>query len=168
MRSPGGVAHELTLSLSSGADDLERVRAKECAQRELQRAVRLSVGDWALEPGPDGGVPRGTLVLRLAESNEPGAVDSFGGNVLYTIRATGPARAPLLTLAAGQSEATLPLEVRATRCDAHALAESKQSYVFRVYVTVGGGPAELTTVRADAAGSALLDELAARTCVPGG
>lgn len=129
VRTSDGTAHAVALSLAGDSEDLERVRARDCAQHELRRAVRLSLEGWVL----DGEELRGALVLRRAQSRDAVAVESFGGNVIYTIRAGTPATTPLVTLAAGQSEATLPVRVEATRCDPHALAESKQSYVFRLY-----------------------------------
>lgn len=167
IRGGDGTARAVTLSLASGEDDLERVRAKDCTQQALRRAVRLSLDDWRLEQDAEGHVARAQLRLRREKTAEAVSVDDFGGNVLYTIRARPPAAAPLVTLAADQADTVLPLDVRATRCDPHALAESKQSYVFRLYLVVGTSPAALTTVRADGDGSRLLDELTARSCLPG-
>jgi hypothetical protein len=151
----------------SGEQDLERVREKDCTQQAVRRAVRLSLEDWRLEQDADGHVVRARLRLRRGQTTEAVSVDGFGGNVLYTIRARPPAAVPLVTLAPGQAETVLPLEVRATRCDPHALAESKQSYVVRLHLVVGASPAQLTTVRADEDDTRLLDELTARTCLPG-
>ena len=166
VRTADGARSTISLSLASGEEDLERVRAKDCTQQAVRRAVRLALEDWRLEQDAGEHVLRGVLRLSRGDTTEAVAVDGFGGNVLYTIRAAGPASAPLVTLPAGQPEAVLPVEVRATRCDPHALAESKQSYVFRLYLVVGTAPAEQTAVRADEAGSRLLDQLAARTCLP--
>lgn len=117
-----------------GADDLERVRARECTQQVVQRAARLSLAAWQLEQDSDGAVLRGELRLRRGDTAQALAVEDFGGNVLW---------------------------------DPHALAESKQSYVFRLYRRGGRRTSRADTVRADEKGSWLLDELTARTRLPG-
>ena len=61
----------------------------------------------------------------------------------------------------------LPMVITATRCDGHALAESKRSYIVAFFTAVGGGEPHLTTVTAEPPLQRQLDRLALDTCRPG-
>lgn len=83
-------------------------------------------------------------------------------------RATGDPGDPARTLAADVATLELPLRITATRCDGHALAESKRSYVMTFYVALDGGEPQLISSTADEPLQRQLDRLALDTCRPGG
>lgn len=156
-------AGELRLDVPEGNGLLERLRSRDCAEQALRTAVDLRLSDaWTLV----GAELQGALVLERRAGEEPVTVVEPGGNVLFTIRPPEPA-VPLGVLEPGAERVELPLRVTATRCDGHALAESKRSYVFAFFTTVGDGPPHLTATTADEALQRQLDRLALDTCRPG-
>ena len=163
-----GARHDLRLELPPGGL-LDRLHARECADRTL-----LAVADVRLSPQwtRRGGRLEGALVLQRRSGSAPVTVVEPGGNVLFTVRpltpGPAPAGTPLGTLAPTASTLELPLEITSTRCDAHAFADSKRSYVFGFYLAIGSGEPQLTTTTADAPLQRQLDRLAADTCRPGG
>ncbi len=76
--------------------------------------------------------------------------------------------APLVLLADGAGVATAPVRVRATRCDPHALTESKRSFTFPVFVALDGGEPARVEVTVTGADRDVLQALLDRTCGPAG
>lgn len=163
VRDAAGREHDLELELPVGNGLLERLRGRDCAEAELRAAAELRL---APEFARDGLALRGALLLERQDDDAEVVVVEPGGNVLFTIRPPAPAR-PLGVLAAGQQALELPMVVTATRCDGHALAESKRSYVFAFFTTVDGGQPHLTNVTAEPPLQRQLDRLALDTCRPG-
>jgi hypothetical protein len=161
-----GTQHDLRLELAPGGL-LDRLHARECADQTLLAVadVRLS-SQWTR----DGSRLVGALVLERRSGSAPVTVVEPGGNVLFTVRSLTPGAAgtPMGTLAPTASALALPLQITSTRCDAHAFADSKRSYVFGFYVALGGDEPQLTTTTADPPLQRQLDRLAADTCRPGG
>jgi hypothetical protein len=142
------------------ADDplLPRLHARECDLRALAEAVEVAFDDDAWQR--DGEVVHGRLVARrLGRASV--AVDALEGTVVFTLRPG--ARLPL-ELASGPAE--VPVSVTASRCDFHALIESKRSYDFPWVATLDGGAPLSVTVRPGPRGVALLERLLADVCAP--
>ena len=158
-----GERHDLRLALPPGGL-LDRLHARECADQAL-----LAVVDVRLSPqwSRAGLELRGALVLERRSGTDPVSVVEPGGNVLFTVKPARPA-APLGTLAADAAGLELPLRITATRCDVHAFADSKRSYVFGFYLTLGSGEPQLVTTTADTTLQRQLDRLALDTCRPEG
>ena len=157
-----GEQHELRVELAPGGL-LDRLHARECADEALRAVadVRLS-SQWSR----DGAGLAGALVLERRSGTTPVTVVEPGGNVLFTVRPAEPGT-PLGRLAADAPALELPLRITATRCDVHALADSKRSYVFSFYVALGSGEPQLVTTTADTALQRQLDRLVMDTCRPG-
>ena len=82
------------------------------------------------------------------------AVTELLGSILFSVAGTPPA--PLLQLPAGAATASAPVVLLASRCDQHALIESKTSFTFPLFASVDGGePARLSTTASGAARDAL-------------
>ncbi len=158
-----GEQHDVRLALAPGGL-LDRLHARECADQALLAVadVRLS-STWSRS----GAGLDGALVLERRSGRVPVTVVEPGGNVLFTLRPQVPGT-PLGTLAADADALEVPLRITATRCDVHALADSKRSYVFGFYLSVGGAEPKLITTTADAPLQRQLDRLALDTCRPGG
>ena len=135
----------------------------------LLRAHRLacaaqavaSVADFALRTdGLRAQTSEGTVLRMSLQLSRRGPrrveVTELSGNILFTVTA------PAVVLPADQDEVTVELLVRASRCDRHALTESKTSFTFPLFARIDGGePARLTvtaTGPARAALQALLDD----------
>lgn len=158
-------AREVRLPLPSGSGLLARLRERECAEQRLTAAVDISFApEWP--EGISQGRPalQPTLVLRRRAGSEPVVVADIGGHVLLTVRARPDRPRPLVVLAPDQQVAELPLEVVATRCDGHALAESKRTPLFGFYVAVGDDEPRLSFVVADQAATEQLTEFVTRSC----
>lgn len=165
VQDAGGAQHDLRLELAAEGL-LDRLHARECADRTL-----LAVADVRLSPQwtRNGSRLEGALVLERRSGSAPVTVVEPGGNVLFTVRSAEAGRTtPLGTLAPTAAALELPLEITSTRCDAHAFADSKRSYIFGFYLALGDDEPQLTTTTADPPLQRQLDRLAADTCRPGG
>ena len=158
-----GEQHDLRLALPTGGL-LDRLHARECADQALLDVVDVRLSStWSR----DGAGLEGALVLERRSGRTAVTVVEPGGNVLFTVRPVEPGT-PLGRLAPDATGLELPLRITATRCDVHAFADSKRSYVFGFYTTLGSGEPQLVTTTADTALQRQLDRLALDTCRPGG
>jgi hypothetical protein len=167
VRVGDGEAQEVRVPLPSKGQVLALVRRRECDRQALEEAVDLSFSDaWPEEVAADGRpVLRPTLVLRRRGGEEPVRVTEAGGHVLFTVTPrSGDAAPALMALERGASEVELPLDVVTTRCDGHALAESKRTPLFLFYVAVGTSEPRALAVAAPAAVHGRLSEFATRSC----
>lgn len=163
VRDPAGQAHSLELEVPVGNGLMERLRRRECAEVELRSAAGLRLAPQLTRVGLE---LRGPLLLERQDDDAQVTVVEPGGNILFTIRPPVPS-VPLGVLEPGQERLELPMAITATRCDGHALAESKRSYVFAFFTSLDGGEPHLTTVTAAKPLQRQLDRLALDTCRPG-
>jgi hypothetical protein len=133
---------DLTVRLGRRDALLERLYAQDCRRETLARAVRIEFGDeWARTAR---GLA-GTIVLqRLAASTV--TVTELGGSVIFELRLTDSAPGLPLRLDAATPRLELPIELWPVRCDGHSLGESKNTYVFRLWVGVDGKSPEFTSI----------------------
>ena len=155
---------EVAVPLVDREPGLLRAHRQACAVEALTATASVElVPPWVRDPDrPD--ALRTTLVLRR---RTPGVVtvDEVRGNVLFSVEP--PAAPPLGALPADRHEVRAPLVVRATRCDPHALIESKRSFTFPVQARLDGGEVTAVPVTVDAAGRAALQALLDDTCGAG-
>lgn len=163
VQDAAGEQHDVRVELAPGGL-LDRLHARECADEALRAVadVRLS-SQWSRE----GDRLAGALVLERRSGTTPVTVVEPGGNVLFTVRPAEPGT-PVGRLAPSAPALEVPLRITATRCDVHALADSKRSYVFSFYVALGGAEPQLVTTTADTPLQRQLDQLVMDTCRPGG
>lgn len=122
---------------------LDALRDRECAVAALQEAVSVRFGDFS---EPDG-IALGTeLVVERQDSADRIVIERIAGSVLLTI-APESAETPVATIPPGAPDARIPVEVSATRCDAHGLAGSQKTFVFSVWVAVGDAEPVYVEVR---------------------
>lgn len=157
VRSGDGV-REVAVPLVDGEPGLVRAHRLACAAADVRAAVGLDLGPWSLEPGP---VARTTLRLQRRGPGQV-AVTGLGGNILFTV--DSPPVDPLLALPDGQDAAEVEVRVRASRCEAHALTESKTSFTFPLFAALDGGEPVQVQLTAGPEGQAALQELLDRTC----
>lgn len=89
----------------------------------------------------------------------------LSGNILFGVRTS--TAAPVLVLPAGMDTAAVQVHVTATRCDAHALTESKTSFTFPLFVTVGADEPAAVSMTVSATGRRVLQGLLEQTCDAG-
>ena len=138
---------------------LARLHRRECDLRALGEAVEVAFDDGSWRRRGD--VASGRLVVRGTGDGAPVTVDAVEGTVVFTLR---PGAALPVTATSGGAQ--VPVTVTASRCDAHALIESKRSYDFPYVARRGGGEPLSVTVRPGPRGVALLERLLADVCAP--
>lgn len=154
---------EQRVAFTQGREQFDQVHAGECANLALRRSVELSWGPtWS--PGTRQGSLRGSLRVRRLVPGPAVTVDQLAGTVIFTLWTVPEGRRPAATLAAGQDEVGVPVEVVPTRCDGHARAESKKTFLFPVWVALGDGPPSYTTVSPPAEGVVRLQALIDDVC----
>lgn len=147
---------DVEVPLRDGEPGLLRAHRLACQAAAVQEAAAVELGpEWERVPA---GL-RTTLRLTRRGAGEV-EVREVGGNVLFSVRR--PAALPRLREDARTASADVV--VAATRCDPHALTESKRSFTFPVRVALDGGEPVLLQVTADATGQRALQALLAATC----
>ena len=148
---------EAVLDVPAGQSVLPRLHARDCALERLHDAVDVAfAADWVREG--DAGV--GRLVLTRRAGTAPVRLTGLEGSVLLTLRPTGPL--PVLT---AERQVEVPVRVTASRCDPHALTESKRTYDFPAYVVLGDSEPLYLTVRPGEPGRRLLEQVLLDTCL---
>jgi hypothetical protein len=156
-------AGRVRLALDDGGL-VARLHKAQCAEQELARAVGLSVGASWVESERDGRpVLRGTLVVTRRERGRRVVVTGLGAHIVLTVRPADPADLPLV-LGPGDAEVQLGIDLVASRCDPHALAENKRMGLLGAYVALGEGEPRLVTVTPDDGSQARLVDFAVRAC----
>lgn len=150
-----GVLHEAGLDVPADDPLLTRLHERECRLAALARTAALSFTGWTRE----GGTARAELVLTRLRGEAPVAVAAVDGSVILTLRPGGP-----LPLALDGPEVRLPVVANPSRCDPHALAESKRTYAFSLAVRYGDGPPLTVIARPDPADLPLLEQLVLDVC----
>lgn len=155
----GGALREVELDVPADDPLLPRLRRRECDLAELADAAQLSFDEDAWVRS--GLTATGRAVVRRGAGREPVELASLEGTVVFTLRAQG-----LPAVLADQDRLELPVTANASRCDVHALTESKRSYDFQAAVRLGDGELLTVTVKPGPRGVALLEQLLADTCAP--
>ena len=149
------VLHEAGLDVPADDPLLTRLHERECRLAALGRTAALSFTGWTRA----GGTARAELVLTRLRGVAPVAVAAVDGSVILTLRPGGP-----LPLALDGPEVRLPVVANPSRCDPHALAESKRTYAFSLAVRYGDGPPLTVIARPDPADLPLLEQLVLDVC----
>lgn len=159
----GSGQRRVTVPLDDGPTGLVRAHRLTCAAEAVTDAVDLRIDSGRVDGSGADAVLRTALLLTRAG---PGAaeVTDVRGNVLLSVEP--PATDPLGSLTGDEEQEAVPLVVRATRCEAHALTESKTTSTFPVYVSLDG--AEPTSIQVTTTGAATqaLQALLTTTCGP--
>lgn len=143
---------------------VERLHTAQCADQQLASQVALSVDATWTEVQRDGRPTlQGTLVMTRREPGQRVVVTDLGAHIVLTVRPQDPADLPV-ELGPDDTTARLPLELGASRCDPHALAENKRMGLLSAYVALGDRPPRLVTVTPDGASQVRLADFAVRSC----
>lgn len=130
-RATGGSTTEAVLTVADAA--LAEINRVECLQRDALDAAQPSFGELL---DTDATQAQATLVFTRGVSNKPVAINGVKGNVIFTLQARDVALPVSMDSSAQRVE--IPITVRASRCDPHAFAESKKTFVFGVWIQVDG------------------------------
>jgi len=127
----GEPAGEVTVDVAD--EVLAHINGVECLQRDALDAAQPSFGELGSVEATQA---RATLVFTRGSSREPVVINGVKGNIIFTVEADAGA----LPMPMGSSVDSLevPVTVRASRCDPHAFAESKKTFVFAAWIQVDG------------------------------
>jgi hypothetical protein len=153
------------------ARGLARLHVRACAQQRLARSasVSLRLGHEPVTRAGEEYLPGAVVVQRRAGSREELTVLDLAGSVLLELvprdgRSVLPAR-----LAAEDDVLRVPVLIGSVhRCDAHALGQSSQTFLFSIYVHLRGQPAQRVTAIPDRATKEVLTGILDRDCGVGG
>ena len=131
--SASGSEGEVRVPLESIYEAIPKLYERECDKAFIEESAVIAIADPIEEAGEGFDArARATLRITRAGSDEAIAVDDIRGSVLYSITGELPA-----ILAAGEDEIDIPIELRGTRCDGHALGETKQPFVYPIRLRIG-------------------------------
>ncbi len=125
------------------ADTVADMHADECGQQTVREVVDLRLSRDTHDAGEG---LRTELVVERRRSTVPVRVTGLRGSVIFTVEPIDPVETPLVQLASDQGAARLRVQIVASRCDPHAVADSKKTYLFSVWVELGEAPAQVVTV----------------------
>lgn len=148
-----GSLHEVDVPVPASDPLLPRLHRRECDLAALARTASVELGGFVRR----GDVAVGELVVRRERDGDVRVV-AVDGSVILTARTATPLPAELA------DELRLPVEVEPSRCDPHALAESKRTYVFAIAVQAGDQPPLIVAVTPD--DRSVLEQLVQDVCLP--
>ena len=150
----GDEVEDVTLPLGDREPGLVRAHRLACAADAVAAVAAFELRtDGRRQQTGRGEVLETTLHLSRRAPGEV-IVTEMIGSILFTPE--GEPAAPLVVLPADRQEASVPVLLRASRCDRHAMIESKTSFTFPFFATVGSEePARLTVTATGAARQAL-------------
>jgi hypothetical protein len=151
----GGPAEQVRVPLAGPV--LGEVHAELCRVEAVTGAAPVSVEGLAAA----GDTVTGEVVLTRGPGADPIVVSALQRSVVLEPALSVPLPA---TLAAGAPELRLPVVFRPATCDPHALAETKQPFVFPLLVAVGEGAPVPVPLPLDDGQRALLQDLLGRVC----
>ncbi|MDQ3538623.1 MAG: hypothetical protein M3415_07505 [Actinomycetota bacterium] len=164
VRASDGSETRARLALPSPSPTLQRLQNTECGLLALREAVRVAyAGGWS-RTGAEAGGARGTLVLARRGSQERIVLTGVGGNVIFTVTVESensprPAGRPLATLRPDDDRLALPVTVEATRCDAHAVADSKKTFLLPLWLRLDAAEEQYLEVEVSGRGRRVLTDL---------
>jgi hypothetical protein len=117
----------------------------ECAQAAVRDAVDLRFGDAWASLGPRSAA--GQILVEPREPDADASVESVRGNIVFSIEVTSA------------SPRRLAVVVTATRCDPHALIESKRTFQYPVEVALDEGEPVWVVLEPEGAARATFERL---------
>lgn len=160
--SSGDADREIRLSAPDPEDLLESLARADCAVQRVLRVADFGFGpQWRRTT--DGGEPllRAHMVIARRAAGPPVTVTGIRGSIVVAARATS---APPWHLDPGDRRVVIPVEFRASRCDLHALIESKKRFVISTWAKLSGGEEQHLELRPDPGLEAQLRQLLADAC----
>jgi hypothetical protein len=162
----GGPPELVAVPIEDRRSVLPRVYRTSCEAQRLAWAADLRFGDAWTPTTNAAGHPAvsGTIEVRRNQSDEAIVVTHIDGSVLLRINPVPPSD-PVAVLAPDQQTATIPILVEQSgNCSAHALAESKKTFVIPIGVAVGDEDPAADIVTFDTAAKQLLNALINESC----
>lgn len=161
-----GMEEEVPLE-ADDARGLARLHVRACAQQRLERSVSVTLRTHS-EPVARAGeeyLPGAVVVRRRAGSTDELTVLDLAGSVLLDLAPRDGRSVLPVRLAAEDDVLRLPVLIGSVhRCDAHALGQSSQTFLFSIYVRLRGQPAQRVTAIPDRSTKGVLTGILDRDC----
>ena len=132
----------ISIPITDSGKILPKIFPLSCRDQRVQWAAKVSFGTtWTRTTTSDGApAVSGTVEMRRNHSTEPITLVRLNGSVLLRLVDLSPST-PVAVLEAGQDSLTVPILIEQSgRCEAHALAESKKTYLIVLDVGIGDEP----------------------------
>jgi hypothetical protein len=136
-----GSTEMVSIPIDDVEEQLDRLFRIDCRRQFIESVVTLELrGPWE-RIDPDGVVTlRGALAVERGSGDRTITISDVDGSVLLNVSPAVATSGPLLVLGPDDAGGEVPIDITAARCDAHALGESKKTYVFQIEIDVGDGP----------------------------
>ena len=130
---------------------IEAINDTECDQQFVLDTVDIELGrDFEVADG----VITTAITMTRRTGDDRIALTAARGTVLFLLEPAEPAEPaepvepvePLATAEGDERSATAPITLRVVRCEPHAVAESKKSLQFSVWVTIGASSEYFVTI----------------------
>jgi hypothetical protein len=138
----GGPPVLISIPITDSGKILPKIFPLSCRDQRVQWAAKVSFGTtWTRTTTSDGApAVRGTVEMQRNHSTEPITLVRLNGSVLLRLVDLSPS-SPAAVLDAGQDSLTVPILIEQSgRCESHALAESKKTYLIVLDVGIGDEP----------------------------
>jgi hypothetical protein len=157
--TPGGTA---TVDLEIDPAPLVDIADDECGRARVFEAADIGFGDgWTVDDG--------VLSVPIAMSllgDDAVTIEQVAGSVIFVVEAAAPMPGTTdqvdVTIGPDAPDAEVPIRVRAERCEPHAVAESKKTFLFPIWARVADDDVRYVTIEPDPplrrALQALIDE----------
>jgi hypothetical protein len=162
----GGPPVEISIPITDSGRILPRIFPLSCRDQRVQWAAKVSFGTtWTPTTTSDGApAVAGTIEMRRNHSTEPISIKHLNGSVLLRLLDPTPSD-PVAVLEAGEDALSVPIViVQSGRCEAHALAESKKTYLIVLDVAIGHEPSIGDEIAFDIPTRVLLGRMINESC----
>jgi hypothetical protein len=124
---------------------LTDLNARECETERIAEAAELGFSEQVTETAPF--TAETSLDLELGEDDATVTVDEIRSSVVFSLAPAGD-DVPLLEVGPAVRRDSVAVTVAASRCDGHALTESKKTFFFAAWIHLDGGAAVRVEVEA--------------------
>lgn len=161
VRAADGSAADYRYPLADPHDLLAVLLRNDCEDQKIASTLDIRFGDVWEQATTAEGTPavRTVLKVRLVDTGATATITGPDSGILFNVH---PKAAPTLTAAEPVSE--VPVELTNNRCDPHAVAESKQSYIFPLWVAINEAEPISTLIQPEDAGKEALRLLVDAGC----
>jgi hypothetical protein len=148
-----------TVPVSDEAEVVDRIASARCLELSVEKVAHLSWADEVTASGDGGKGSVGTMTLVIDTTGKPGptlVIDTITGNPVLSPGEHGVFDAHL-TITGDQPPQRVPVELKPTRCDAHAFADSGSFAAFALNVHLDGRPGQFVLRMGEIAAANAID-----------
>jgi hypothetical protein len=153
-----------TVPVSDPKDDLVDLHRALCTDAMIGMQISVRFENIRVEIIDGRPLSVGDLTLERGAVTAPVQITSTGHTIPFTLRFPLMTEGPILELAEGELSASRAVQFTEGRCDAHAVAETKQPFRFVMQVDLGDGVTRGFAVEPDPADHAGLLATQASGC----